>query len=104
LKMKPEGPQMAKKEKKFMKKTAAALMCVCLMVSSAFAVDLVNRDDKIYDVKIHRGAVTTSSTISGNMTQVNICPDCEIEVEGVGKITASGSEKVVIHNGSLAKE
>ncbi len=87
-----------------MKKTGAALVCLCLIASSAFAVDLVNRDDKIYDVKIHSGAITNNSTISGNMTQVNVCSDCEIEVDGAGKITASGSEKVVIQNGALSKE
>lgn len=87
-----------------MKKTAVALICVCLMVSSAFAVDLVNKDDKAYDVKIHDGAATTSSAIAGNTTRVNICSDCEVEVAGAGKIAAAGSEKVVIQNGALAKE
>ncbi len=34
---------------------------------------------------------------------MNVCSDCEIEVEGVGSIKASGSETVVIKDGALSK-
>ncbi len=86
-----------------MKKCIAVFTMVCLMCSPVFAVDLVNKDSKKYEVKIH-DAGTTHSSIEGNTTKTSVCSDCEIEVVGVGKVKASGSEKVVIKDGKLSKE
>ena len=75
-----------------------------LVAPSAMAVDLVNKDGQTYEVKIHDGPATTHSSISGNTTQSSICSDCKLEVVGVGTVEASGSDTVVIENGSVRKD
>jgi hypothetical protein len=78
------------------------LLILGLAASAVLAVDLVNEDPRGYDVRIHTvGRINTS--INGNTTQMSVCSDCTIEVVGVGTIQASGSETVVIKNGSLSK-
>jgi hypothetical protein len=83
-----------------------AIVCCALIAAActAAAVDLKNQDSSSYDIKIHDGPTTTSSTIEGNTTRVSICSDCKIEVVGVGEIEASGDVVVVIKDGKLAKE
>lgn len=87
-----------------MKRIFLAAMCVLMAVSVASAVDLVNKDSQSYDVKIHDGPTTTNSSISGNTTQSSVCSDCKIEVVGAGTVEASGSDTVVIENGSVRKD
>lgn len=86
-----------------MKKVFVACLIVMMVSTAALAVDLVNKDSQSYDVKIH-SVGTTHTSISGSTTRISICSDCEIEVVNVGKVQASGDEKVVIENGSLKKE
>jgi len=86
-----------------MKKCIAAVILVSFICLPAFAVDLVNKDSRKYEVKIH-DVGTTHSSIEGNTTKVSICSDCEIEVVGVGSMKASGSEKIIIKDGQLSKE
>ncbi|MCU0844329.1 MAG: hypothetical protein MUC76_05315 [Spirochaetes bacterium] len=81
-----------------MKKLIVALVLLC--AASVWAVDLRNEDSRRYEVKIHSGG-TTHTSIEGSTTQMSVCSDCEIEVVGVGSVKASGSETVVIKNGSL---
>jgi hypothetical protein len=81
-----------------MKKLIAVLVLSC--AASAWAVDLRNEDSRRYEVKIH-SVGTTNTSIESNTTQMSVCSDCEIEVVGVGKVKASGSETVVIKDGSL---
>lgn len=83
---------------------AAGLLCIILLASGAYGVDLKNADGSRYEVKITSGAMTNSTSIDGHTTQSNVCSDCEIEVVGVGKIRASGSETVVIRDGKLSKQ
>jgi len=81
-------------------------LCGCtiaLCFISGYAVDLKNDDGTKYEVKIHSGATTTSTSIEGNTTQLNVCSECEIEVVGVGSIKAQGSEVVFIKEGKLSK-
>ena len=76
-----------------------------LMVSvMAFSVDLVNKDSKTYNIKIKSSSSTTSTSISGNTTKMNVCSDCTIVVEGVGEIEASDSDEIIIKDGKLTKE
>jgi hypothetical protein len=79
-------------------------MALALMSMSVYAVDLKNQDGTRYEIKINSGATASSSSIEGNTTQSNVCGDCEIEVTGVGKISASGSETVIIKDGKLSKQ
>jgi hypothetical protein len=46
---------------------------------------------------------TTHTSISGNTTKASICSSCEIEIPGVGSVKASGSDVVIIENGSVRK-
>jgi hypothetical protein len=88
-----------------MKKTVICILMVTslFLCSAVLAADLINKDSKSYEVKIH-DVGTTHSSIEGNTTKVSICSDCKIEVVGVGTIKASGSDKIVIKDGSLSKE
>ena len=79
-------------------------MLVLLLVSSiSSAVSLQNKDSKSYDLKV-KGNSTMSTSISGGTTKGSICSSsCTIEVDGVGSIEASGSDRVVIKDGKLSK-
>ncbi len=87
-----------------MEKTAVACAVILLTAIGAFAVDLKNEDSSSYEIKIHDGPSTTSTSIDGNTTRVNICSDCKIEVVGVGTVEASGDKVVLIKNGELTVE
>jgi hypothetical protein len=86
------------------KKGFVIVILVLFIAAHALAVDLVNKDGKKYEVKIHSGASTTNSSIEGGTTKLSICSDCKIEVVGVGEVDAEGSDKVIIKDGSLTKE
>jgi hypothetical protein len=83
---------------------AASLLAIGVFAFSAYGVDLKNADGSRYEVKISSGAMTTNTSIDGNTTQSNVCSDCEIEVVGVGKIKASGSETILIKDGKLSRQ
>ncbi len=87
-----------------MKAITTLFAAVLLLVGNAFAVDLRNEDGRRYEVKIYSGANTLNTWIDANTTSPSICSDCEIEVEGVGRIKAKGSEKIVIKDGKLSKQ
>lgn len=85
------------------------IMCaalVALAAVTAAAVDLTNEDSKRYEVRISQegSGGTTETSIEGSSTTVSVCDECTIEVVGVGKISASGSETVVIKDGKLSKQ
>ena len=84
-----------------MKKIALVTMSLCL-ASWVWGVDLKNEDSVEYQLKIKDGPTETQSSISGNTTKVSICSDCTIEVVGIGEISASGDQVIVIRNGSIA--
>lgn len=83
---------------------AFSLLAIGVFAISTYGVDLKNADGTRYEVKISSGAMTTSTSIDANTTQSNVCSDCEIEVVGIGKIKASGSETIVIKDGKLSKQ
>ena len=87
-----------------MEKSMKKLLMVLLFTSSLVsAVSLQNKDSKSYDIKV-KGSSTMSTSISGGTTKGSICSSsCTIEVDGVGSIEASGSDRVVIKNGKLSK-
>jgi hypothetical protein len=87
-----------------MKPITALFAAMLLSVANAFAVDLRNEDGRRYEVKIHSGASTLNTWIDATTTSPSICSECEIEIEGVGRIKAKGSEKVVIKDGKLSKQ
>lgn len=87
-----------------MKRTSVVCAVVLLVAGGVFAVDLKNEDSSSYEIKIHDGPSTTSTSIEGNTTRVSICSDCKIEVVGVGTVEASGDKVVKIKNGELSVE
>lgn len=83
---------------------ALSVFAIGLFAFGTYGVDLKNADSGRYEVKITSGAMTTNTSIDGNTVQSNVCGSCEIEVVGVGKIQASGSETVIIKDGQLSKQ
>lgn len=83
------------------------LLTTIASISACFtlcAVDLKNEDSKTYEVKVHEGAATTNTSISGNTTKYSITSDGKIEVVGVGAIQAQGDTVVVIKDGAISIE
>ena len=79
------------------------IFVVALLVSSAaHAVSLQNKDSVKYDIKVRSSSSTMSASIDGGVVKNNICSSCTIEVDGVGSVDASGSDKVVIQDGKLS--
>jgi hypothetical protein len=84
-------------------KAAPAIMCLALLTpTAAHAVSLQNKDSSSYDIKVKSSSSTMTSSINGGVIKNNICSSCTIEVEGVGTVDASGSDKVVIDGGKLS--
>lgn len=80
-----------------------ALLCAALLIpTSAHAVSLQNKDSSSYDIRVKSSSSTMTSSINGGVVKNNICSSCTIEVEGVGSVDASGSDKVVIEDGRLS--
>lgn len=79
---------------------------ICIVVgivsicAAAWAVELVNRDSVEYKVQIITGS-TTYTSIGSSTRQMSVCSECDIDVEGVGRVHASGSQEVIIENGSI---
>ncbi len=71
--------------------------------TSLFAVDLSNEDFVTYNIQVEEGSTVTNASISPNTTVNGICSSCTIHVEGVGRISASGGERVVIRGGAVSK-
>jgi hypothetical protein len=82
----------------------ALSMLLGLLPALAPAADLVNRDGRSYDLKIH-DAGTTHTSISGNTTRMGVCRACRLEVEGVGEIEVTEQDsRVTIKDGQFEKE
>ena len=71
--------------------------------TTASAVSLVNKDSKSYDIRVKGSSSTMTTSISGGTTKGSICSSCTIKVDGVGEVSASGSDKVTIKNGKISK-
>lgn len=84
-------------------KLGTALACIAILLpASAHAVSLQNKDSSSYDIKVKSSSSTMTSSINGGVVKNSICSSCTIEVEGVGSVDASGSDKVVIEDGKLS--
>jgi hypothetical protein len=74
-----------------------------LVATPLFAVDLSNEDSVTYNIQVEESSTVTNASISPNTTVNGICSSCTIHVEGVGRIAASGSDRVVIRGGQISK-
>ncbi|MEM7301849.1 MAG: hypothetical protein AAF468_12255 [Pseudomonadota bacterium] len=85
------------------KSITLASLLLSLAVGAAGAVSLQNKDSEKYNIRV-TGSSTMSTSISGGTVKNGICSSsCTIEVEGVGEIDASGSDRVIIRDGRLSK-
>jgi hypothetical protein len=82
-----------------MSKVILAFAVILLGTGEAAAVDLINRDNRDYDVQV--GSNVT--TISGQSQKSDVCISCTIYL-GKQSVKASGSDKVIIESGILRKE
>jgi hypothetical protein len=96
--------RIKRKGDNFMGKKILTIFAILMVSLMAFSVDLINKDGKSYNIKIKSGASTTSTSISSNTTKSGVCSSCTIVVEGVGEISADGSDKIIIKDGKLTKK
>jgi hypothetical protein len=82
-----------------MSKVILAFAIILLGAGEAAAVDLINRDNRDYDVRVDSSFIF----ISSQSRKSDICISCKIYL-GKQSITASGSDKVIIESGILRKE
>lgn len=83
-------------------KKLSMMALLSLFSLAAFSVSLTNKDSKSYNIKVKSSSTYTGS-INGGTTKGNVCSSCTIEISGVGSISASGSDRVVIKNGRVSK-
>ena len=81
-----------------------ALLLFCILFFAVFqaeAVDLKNEDTQSYKIGIHERSFTTWTSVSGGTTLYNVCPECRVEVVGLGTVRASGADVIIIKDGAL---
>lgn len=69
--------------------------------NSVLAADLVNKDTQSYQITITEGEQKNSMSIASGETKTVCSSDCLIEVEGIGGITATGSDVITIKDGQI---
>jgi len=93
---------------KFATRAAASLLVVGLVGTAAWAdCKIDNKDDKDYKVTYKNvgSSSSTETTIQHNTTNNQTTSgNVEIEVDGLGKITAGNDDRVIIKDGKLTKE
>lgn len=82
-----------------MNKFMLAFAMILLSAGEALAVDLINKDNRDYDVRVDSSFIF----ISSGSQKIDICNSCTISL-GKVSIRASGSDRVIIKNGNLYKE
>lgn len=73
--------------------------------TGASAVDVVNGDRRPHVVNVveaNRPGVS-SLTIETGETFTDVCNECTIEVDNIGRIQASGADVITIRDGALRK-
>jgi len=86
-----------------MKKIIMALGIVLLSATSAFAVDLENKDSQPHKVTITEGDNKEEIDLAAGASQSVCASTCQIDVEGIGSINATAAEdKFVIEEGKIS--
>ena len=77
---------------------------LCLS-ATAFATDVINQDGKSYDLTILDGSVTSHKTVGKNGSVYGLCgsDSCTFSIKG-SKIVAGKNDRIIIHDGKLAKQ
>lgn len=72
-----------------------------IAAAPAAAVDLRNKDDRSYEVRIEDGAVTTHTSIGPNTTRIDLTRQGAVIVVGAGSFRAGDLREVRIRDGLL---
>ena len=83
---------------------AAAAALVAGSASVAGAVDVVNTTADSFEIAITENQQVMSMEIKANETLIDVCGECVVEVPGIGEVTATGDERVVITADSVKIE
>ena len=70
----------------------------------AGAVDIVNTTADNLEIAITENQQVMSMEIGPNEIMDNVCDECIVEVMGIGEVTATGDERVVITADSVKIE
>jgi hypothetical protein len=88
-----------------MKTLVLSLGLLLLAATQAVAVDLVNKDNKSYKVRVTSDNGSSTIFINPMSSKGDLCSgSCRIEVETVGSIPASYDQSIVIQSGKLIVE
>lgn len=78
---------------------------VVAIAGTSYAIDVVNEDQRQYDVRITSSAMKRDMKLEGRTLSLVVCVGtCEFYVPGVGRAKASGNDVVTIRNGKLVTE
>jgi hypothetical protein len=88
-----------------MKTLVLSLAFLLLAATQAIAVDLVNKDNKSYKVRVTSDNGSFTTFISPMDAMGNVCSgSCRIEVETIGSIRAAYGQSIAIEAGKLIVE
>lgn len=82
-------------------KLILALGIVLLSSTNVLAVELANKDNQAYAIKVTQGSETQEISLEPGATQEVCNANCQIEIDGVGSINATGTETLSIENGAI---
>jgi len=84
-------------------KVIMALGIILLSATSAFAVELENRDSQPHQVTITEGGNTEEITLEAGASQTVCESTCQVDVEGIGSINATTpQDSFVIEEGKIS--
>jgi hypothetical protein len=87
-----------------MKSLVVTISILLFTTSQALAVDLVNKDNRTYQVKVTSASVPLTTKIQPMTTKENICTgSCLIEVKNVGTIEADYNQRILIEDGKFIR-
>jgi hypothetical protein len=88
-----------------MKSLVVTIGILLLTTSQALAVDLVNKDNKPYQVVVTSASGTITVLIQPSSVAENICSEvCQIRVKNVGTVEAAYNTSIKIEDGKLIRE
>jgi hypothetical protein len=82
-------------------KLILALGIVLLSSTNVLAVELANKDDKAYTVKVTEGTQTQEISLEAGAKQEVCKAECQIDIDGLGSINATGTETLSIEKGAI---
>lgn len=82
-------------------KLILALGIVLLSSTNVLAVELANKDNQAYTVKVTEGTQTQEISLEPGATQEVCKGQCQIDIDGIGSINATGTETLSIENGAI---